>query len=303
MVKRKKITNWQFQLMMVLTIVVWAMAFPFIRASLKGGLSFTSLTILRFLVVCVSFAIILLIKKDIFSKLQKRDILPIFFLGFFGVIVYHLGLNYGEQYISAGAASLIIATIPVFVLILAMVFLREKITLTQFFGVLLALSGVVVISIWGQENTVIDIKYIFAAFAVLVAAVMGAVYTVAGKKLLTRYNALSLTVYAMLLGSIGLLPFVNFSFIDEVSRISLNVWGAVIFLGVFSTVVGYVLWYKALEIRNASEISVYLYAIPVLSTVISYFMFDDKVTYMFVFGGALVILGLFLVNRKTLGKN
>jgi len=211
-------------------------------------------------------------------------------------------LNYG-QYISAGAASLIIATIPVFVLILAMVFLREKITLTQFFGVLLALSGVVVISIWGQENTVIDIKYIFAAFAVLVAAVMGAVYTVAGKKLLTRYNALSLTVYAMLLGSIGLLPVVNFSFIDEVSRISLNVWGAVIFLGVFSTVVGYVLWYKALEIRNASEISVYLYAIPVLSTIISYFMFDDKLTYMFVFGGALGILGLFLVNRKTLGKN
>lgn len=299
----KKISNWQFQLMMLLTIVVWALAFPFIRASLEGGLSFTSLTTLRFLVVCTSFVFILLIKRSIFSKLQKQDIIPIFLLGFFGVIVYHLGLNYGEQYISAGAASLIIATIPVFVLILAIVFLKEKISSIQLSGILLALTGVVVISIWGQEDTTIDVKYLFAAFAVLIAAIMGAFYTVAGKKLLTRYNALSLTVYAMLLGSIGLLPFIRFSFFEEIFQVSLYVWGAVIFLGVFSTVVGYVLWYKALEIRNASEISVYLYAIPILSTVISYIMFNDEITYMFIVGGALVIIGLFLVNKKHLGKD
>lgn len=294
----RKMSIWQFQLMMLLTIVVWAFAFPLIRISLRGGLSFTSLTILRFLVVYISFVFIWLVKHEIFSKLQRRDVLPIFFLGFFGVIVYHLGLNYGEQYISAGAASLIIATIPVFVLILAMVFLKEKITSTQLFGIILALTGVVVISIWGQEDATIDVKYFFAVFAVLIAAVMGAVYTVAGKKFLTRYNALSLTVYAMFLGSVGLLPFIRFSFFQEIFQIPLYVWVAVVFLGVFSTVVGYVLWYKALEIRKASEISVYLYAIPVLSTIISYFMFDDRVTYMFIVGGALVILGLFLVNKK-----
>ncbi len=298
----KKIPNWQFQLMMLIAIVVWAMAFPLIRIGLDGGLSFINLTILRFLIVCISFIIILLLKKELFSKLQKQDIIPIFLLGFFGVTIYHFGLNYGEQYISPAAASLIIATIPVFILILAIVFLKEKINIIQLSGILLALTGVIVISILGQENTTIDIKYFFAAFAVLIAAIMGAFYTIAGKKLLTRYNALSLTVYAMLLGSLGLIPFISSSFFEEISQISLDVWCSMIFLGVFSTVVGYVIWYKALEIKAASEISAYLYAIPVLSTIISYFMFNEGITYMFIFGGILVILGLVLVNKKTVGK-
>jgi drug/metabolite transporter (DMT)-like permease len=50
-------------------------------------------------------------------------------------------------------------------------------------------------------------------------------------------------------------------------------------------------------VKTASEISVFLYFIPVLSTVISYFLFHDVITVLFVAGAALVILGLVIVNR------
>lgn len=291
--------NWQFQTMMLVMVIVWAMAFPFIKISLEE-LSFITLTILRFLVVCIAFLILLILKKNLFSKLQKKDILPIFLLGFFGVMVYHFGLNYGEQLVSPGAASLIIATIPVFILILATIFLKEKVGPIKLFGILLALAGVVIISLWGKENTNIDFEYLFAAFAVLIAAIMGAFYTVAGKKLLSRYNALSLTVYAMLLGSIGLIPFAFLSpnIVEEVTTMSTTVLGSVIFLGLFSSVIGYVVWYVALEIKSASDISAYLYAIPVVATIASYFLFGDEITLMFILGGILVIIGLAIVNKK-----
>jgi len=132
--------------------------------------------------------------------------------------------------------------------------------------------------------------------AVLLAAVMGAFYTIAGKKLLSRYNALSLTVYAILLGSLALIPFFNISLLDQASSMSVSCWIAVIFLGVCSTVIGYILWYVALEIKSASEVSVYLYAIPVFSTIISYFLFKDEITFLFIVGSILVISGLILVN-------
>ena len=291
--------NWQFQTMMLVMVIVWAMAFPFIKISLEE-LSFITLTILRFLVVCIAFLILLILKKNLFSKLRKKDILPIFLLGFFGVMVYHFGLNYGEQLVSPGAASLIIATIPVFILILATIFLKEKVGPIKLFGILLALAGVVIISLWGKENTNIDFEYLFAAFAVLIAAIMGAFYTVAGKKLLSRYNALSLTVYAMLLGSIGLIPFAFLSpnIVEEVTTMSTTVLGSVIFLGLFSSVIGYVVWYVALEIKSASDISAYLYAIPVVATIASYFLFGDEITLMFILGGILVIIGLAIVNKK-----
>jgi drug/metabolite transporter (DMT)-like permease len=301
--KKKSIalSNWQFVVMMIITVVVWAFAFPFIRIGLDE-LSFVNLTIMRFVVVCVTLLAILLLQPKRFSKLHKKDIIPIFILGFFGVMVYHFGLNYGEQYVSPGAASLIIATIPVFIVVLAVMFLNEKITLKKFLGIVLSLSGVLIISIWGTQDASIEIEYMSGALAVLVAAAMGALYTVAGKKLLSRYSALSLTVYAMLLGSLGLLPFLSKSLLDEVSAMSARGWIAVIFLGICSTVIGYSLWYVALKIKTASEVSVYLYAIPVLSTIISYVLFDDKITLLFIFGGLLVIVGLVIVNMKTQQK-
>jgi drug/metabolite transporter (DMT)-like permease len=292
--------NWQFVLMMTIAVIVWACAFPFIRIGLDD-LSFINLTIMRFLVVCIAFFIILILIPKKFSKLQKKDILPIFILGFFGVMVYHLGLNYGEQYISPSAASLIIATIPIYVVILATIFLKEKIKIVKLLGIIIALLGVIIISIWGKENISFEIEYMFAAFAVLVAAIMGALYTIAGKKLLERYNGLSLTVYAMLLGSVGLIPFVIISptLITEVAAMSTTAWFAILFLGIFSTVVGYVIWYVALEMKTASGVSVYLYAIPVISTIISYFFLGDEITYFFILGGIFVIFGLILVNMKT----
>jgi len=298
--KKKSIvlSNWQFVTMMIITMVVWAFAFPFIKIGLDE-LSFINLTIVRFFVVCVALFAILLLQPKRFSKLHKKDIIPIFTLGFFGIMVYHFGLNYGEQYVSPGAASLIIATIPVFIIVLAVMFLNERITLKKLLGIVLSLGGVLIISIWGTRDTSIEIEYMFGALAVLVAAAMGALYTVAGKKLLDRYSALSLTVYAILLGSLGLIPFLSKSLLDEVSAMSTRGWIAVIFLGICSTVIGYILWYVALKIKTASEISVYLYGIPVISTIISYFLFGDEITLLFVFGGVLVIAGLAIVNMKT----
>ena len=305
MKERKKnrlhLSNWQYVTMMLVMVTVWALAFPFIKIGLEK-LSFINLTIMRFLIVCITLSIVLLLQSKRFSKLHKKDIIPIFLLGFFGVMVYHFGLNYGEQLVSPSAASLIIATIPVFIIIMATIFLKEKIGLKKLSGIILALFGVLIISAWGTKEAAIEIKYIYAALAVLVAAIMGAIYTTAGKKLLERYNGLSLTTYAILLGSIGLIPFVSKSLFDEVATMSIDTWIAIIFLGLFSTVIGYIIWYVALEMKTASEISVYLYAIPIVSTIASYFWLGYQITEFFIFGGILVILGLIIVNTKKNNK-
>jgi len=296
-IQNSKFSDIKFISMMIIAVVVWAFAFPFIKIGLEE-LSFINLTIMRFLVVCLIFLIIFVLKTNKFSKLQKNDIIPIAILGFFGVIVYHFGLNYGEQFISPGIASLIIATIPIQIVILARVILKEKISYSKYFGIILALIGVLVISIWGKEESSLEIEYAFGAVAILIAAILAALYTIAGKRLLERYNGLSLTVYAILFGSIGLIPFFNSSLINQVTNMSSRAWFAVIFLGIFSTVIGYVIWYVALRLKSASEISIYLYATPVISTIISYFWFNDKITIMFIFGGFLVLFGLYIVNAK-----
>jgi len=295
--KDNGLSNLQFVFLMIIAVIFWAFAFPFIKIGL-GKLSFVNLTILRFLIVDVIFLLIILIQPKRFSKLHKKDIIPIFILGFLWVMVYHLGLNYGEQFVSPGAASLIIATTPVFILVSAIIFLKEKINSRKLIGVLFAILGLVIITVWGTENASIEINYVFGALMVLVAAVMSTFYTIFGKKLLDRYNAISLTVYAMLLGSLGLIPFLDYSFFDQVVNLSFNVIGAVLFLGLCSTVFGYTIWYVALEHKDASEVGTYLYAVPILSTIFSYFILDEMITFLFVLGSFFIIAGLVLVNYK-----
>lgn len=286
-----------FLLIIVIIVVFWAFAFPFIKIGLQE-LSPVNLTIMRLFIACFVFLLLILIKPRSFSKLHKKDIPRIFLLGFIGVIVYHLGLNYGEQYISPSVASLIIATIPIFVVILAAIFLKERITFKIISGVVLSLLGVVIISTLGRPDASLEITYLSGAGAVLVGSLVGAGYTIVGKKMLQRYSAISLTVYAFLLGSLGLLPFVSSSLFEELMTLSITGWGTILFLGLFPTVIAYILWYVALDIKNASQLSVYLYFIPILSTIISYILFKEQITLFFIFGGALVILGLYVVNKN-----
>jgi len=296
---KKNAQNARFLLIMAICIVVWAIAFPFIKLALTD-LSYISLTILRFSVVCTASLVILATQSKKFSRLQKRDILPIFLLGFFGVLVYHFGLNYGEQTVSPSIASLLIATIPIFSVLFATMFLKEKITIAILTGIALALTGVIIISLWGIQNTSFEVKYYYGIITILIAALMGSLYTIAGKKLLTRYSPLSLTIYAMLLGSLVLIPIalITPSFPSEILHMSLRSWFAVLFLGLCSTVIGYVLWYVGLEMTSAARVSGFLYGIPVLSTIISYLLFDDRLTILFFVGGFFVICGLSVINKK-----
>jgi len=297
--KNKEFLKNKFIIIIGITIVFWAFAFPFIKLGLEE-LSPINLTIMRLFIACILFFLFLLIKPKKFSKLQKKDIVPIFLLGFFGVIVYHLGLNYGEQYVSASVASLIIAIIPVFVVFLALTFLKEKITFKIIIGVVLSLIGVLIISIFGKPENSIEISYISGAITVLISSLVGAGYTVAGKKMLSRYSPLSLTIYAFLFGSLGLIPFVNLTLFEQVATLSIRGWIILLFLGICPTVIAYILWYVALEIKSASKLGTYLFFIPVLSTILSVILLNEKITWLFVIGGALVIFGLYIVNKREI---
>ncbi|MFO7677620.1 MAG: DMT family transporter [Thermoplasmatota archaeon] len=296
--RTKTIKSYFFYVIIILPILFWALAFPVIKIGLKE-LSAVNLTIMRLFLVCIVFIIVSLMYPNRLSPLQKKDILPIFLLGFFGIVVYHLGLNYGELYISASAASLIIATIPLFTILLSVLFLKEKITRSILLGFILSFVGIIIISFFGTPHVTLEIVYISGAITVLIASLMGAIYTTAGKNFLKRYSPLSLTIYAFLLGSLGLIPFISSSLFTQVANLSSTGWASVIFLALFPTVISYSLWYVALELKKASELSLYLYAIPVISTTVSTLLFNESITILFIIGGILVLLGLVIVNTRN----
>ena len=286
-----------FFLIVGLSIIFWALAFPLIKFSLNY-LAPENLAITRLFIASLIFLFIFLFNKKDFSPLQKKDVPLLFILGFVGVSIYHLSLNYGEQFVSAGAASLIITTIPIFVVIFATIFLSERISKQALLGIIISFIGVVIISLYGNPNITIEIIYLSAAAAVLLSSIVGAMYTIMGKKLINRYTPLSLTAYAFLIGNTGLILFIRPQLFQELASLPIEGWIAVIFLACFPTVIAYTFWYAALEVKPASELTIYLYITPIISPLVSCLFFGESITMWYVIGGFLVLFGLYVVNRK-----
>src|ERR1700756_408342 len=125
------------------TLVVWASAFAGIRAGLRGY-SPAQLAILRFLVASAVLAIYAGIAH--FRRPEFRDIPGIIFSGVIGITFYNLALNYGEMRVTAGAASLLIASAPIWTALFASFVLHERLSPAGWCGVFLSFAGVALIA-------------------------------------------------------------------------------------------------------------------------------------------------------------
>src|SRR3712207_90381 len=164
-----------------------------------------------------------------------RDLPAVVLAGLFAFALYNVALNYGQLTASAGAASLIIASIPIFTALLAVAFLGERLDALGWSGIAVGFSGMALITV--GEGGRIEINA--GALLVLLAALSASVYFAFQKPYLGKYGALPFTAYAIWAGALLLLPFLP-ALIGEVQSAPAGATLAVVYLGVFPTIVAYV---------------------------------------------------------------
>ena len=274
------------------TLVLWASAFAGIK---EGLVSYGpgEVALLRF-----AIASLVLVAYAIFKRMRLpllRDIPHLALAGSLGITVYHLALNFGEQTVTAGAASLLIASGPIFTALMAMVFLDERLTGWGWTGIVVAFSGVALITLGEAEG---HLAFEPGALLILLSAIATAVYFIVSKPLLRRYKPLEFTSYAIWLGTVPLLVFAP-SLLQQATVARPSATWAIIYLGVFPAATAYVLWSHALSRLPASIVSSFLYVSPVLAIGIAWVWIAEVPTLLSLGGGALAIIGVTLVN--TLG--
>ena len=127
-----------------ITLVFWASAFAGIRAGLKAYEP-GHVALLRFLV-----ASIFLLFYSVYKKVklpEKKDIPMIIAISFLAITIYHSFLSYGEVTVTAGAASLIIGTGPIFTALLAASLLNERLKILGWAGIFISFFGVALIAL------------------------------------------------------------------------------------------------------------------------------------------------------------
>jgi drug/metabolite transporter (DMT)-like permease len=273
-------------------LILWASAFAGIRLGLRG-FGPGELALLRFIIASASLLVYALITRLPMPKLQ--DLPMLFLMGFLGFTVYHVGLNAGEVAVPAGAASFIIASVPVFSTLLAVIFLQERLTVLGWTGAAISFLGVAVISV----GTGTGLKFEPAALYIVLAALGESLFFVLQKPFLSRYSGLQLTTYTIWTGTVFMMVYLP-GLISQLGRASAASTLAVAYLGIFPAAIGYVLWSIALSRADVSRVTSTLNLSPILSLIIAFLVLGEVPTVLSVVGGAITVAGVIILN--TLGK-
>ncbi len=271
-------------------LLLWASAFAAIRGALEAFPP-GELALLRFLVASLTLAVINAVRGV--SLPQRRDLPLIVLLGFLGITVYHVSLNFGEVIVTAGAASLLISSAPVFTALLAAVGLGERIGTRGWVGIAISFAGVALITLGEGEAFRLEPR----ALIILLAAVSASVYSVLQKRSIVRYPPLAFTSYVIWAGTIPMLIFLP-GLLPAVRAAPWQALAAVVYLGVFPGAIAYVLWVHGLNKLSASRLSSFLYLNPVFAIGIAWLWLGEIPSWLTLVGGTVAVCGVVLANAR-----
>lgn len=200
---------------------------------------------------------------------------------------------WGQQYVSSGMASILTASMPLFVVFIAWGWIREPLTLDKIGGVALGLIGLALLY-WDQLGSA---STALGGAAVTASALAYGIGTVYGKVLGNRLTPLLLNTWQMALGTLALAVV---AWVQEglaIPRLSLPSLCAIIYLAVFGSVVAWLLYFWLMGRIPASTLSLVSFVSPIVSVILGAFA-DEAITPVILVGMALVFGGVILVSRQ-----
>jgi len=272
------------------SVLFWSSAFAGIRAGLHSYQP-GHLALLRFLVASSFLMVYSLFTRKIRLP-QLKDIPAIAIQGFLGITVYHTALVYGEKTVTAGTASLIIASSPIFSSILALFFLSETLKKIGWLGILVSFTGGVLIVLGENQQFNLNI----GVFLILLAAFSSSIYIVFQKPYLKKYSPLELTCYTFWGGTLFLLYFLP-GLVTTIHQSPLSNTLAVVYLGLFPAAIGYLTWTFALSKTPVVVVTSFIYLQPALAIFIAWIWLKEMPSLVSLIGGAVSLIGVIMVTR------
>lgn len=236
------------------------------------------------------------------EKIEKKDYIKFVVAAIFGMVVNLLFFFKGLEYTSPIHASSIMTIIPVIILVLSSYFLKEKITSKKIIGIVIALCGALVLTIYGKSGRAGD-NIPLGNFLILVNAISYSIYVILIKKLTEKYHPVTFIKWLFLIGLFMLIPF-GYNELGEVQWQSFSpyITFSVIFVVVGATFGTYLLNPYALSQLKASTVGIFIYLQPVIAALYALAVGADFIDAIKIGAMVLIFTGVYLVTMKRKQK-
>lgn len=285
------------EVLMLVTTFCWASNIVAGKEALRG-FSPLALAQLRMSVAALLYgALFLLWRERPKLHMTRRQWLLLGLMGLTGITLNQICFLGGLARTSVAHTGLIQAVGPIMVLLLSAFIGREAPTLQNCGGMAIAFAGVAVLLTGksGSENG----AHWSGDLILLAAGASFAFYTILMKDVACDYDALTLSMLVFGLGAALLTPFClgSVAAVDW-QHIPIRAWVGLAYMVVFGSVVAYLIYAFALSILSASKAAAFAYLQPVIAVGLGVWLIGERITSGAIAGGALILLGVYLTERK-----
>lgn len=275
---------------------IWGLNLPVMKVGLDHMDVYAFNAIRLFISAIVLIIIALQNRPRIRVRYSARTKFQIFQYAFLASGLYQVLFLLGIANTTSGNASLIMSTVPMWTALLALIFLKERLSRLAWSGLLIALTGTLIVT--AQNELSGQSEYLLGNCLMLLAAVTWATGTVKSRQLLTEISPLMLSA----MGSVLMLP-LHFAIaapsLGEAMTVltDYQVWIPILYSGIFSTGVALVMWNYGVREAGAAHAAVYQNLIPVIAFLSAWVVRGETVSTFQMIGGTLIIGGLVVMRR------
>jgi drug/metabolite transporter (DMT)-like permease len=228
----------------------------------------------------------------VFRRLRPRPAGRLIAAGILGLVGYNLPVTVGLQWLPASTAGLLLATEPVWVMVLGRVFLGERGDARTWLGSAVALGGVAVLAGPGALTGAHGYQALAGAGLVLAGTLAFGAYTIVLRPLSRDYGAVPVTAASTVVGTLPYLAFAGTLSGPGLAHLDPAVWGELAFLALGSTAAGLLLWNRAVLALGTTRASLLLYLEPAVSVLGAVVLLGEHVSVLMIAGGLLILAGV-----------
>jgi drug/metabolite transporter (DMT)-like permease len=280
-------------------VTLWGASFVATKIALQYA-SPSTVVWLRFAMGVIILGLATILDRQ-FSLPQGKDWAYFAILGFLGITLHQWLQSTGLVTAQATTTGWIIASTPIFMALLGLIILRERLLWYQVTGIFLATFGVLLVVTKGDLAAIIAGRFGTPGdLLVLISAPNWAVFSALSRSGLKRYPSTLMMFYVMSFGWLFTsILFFSGSGISQIISIPWDGWIAIAFLGVFCSGLAYIFWYDALKVLPVAQTGAFLYIEPIITVIVAALLLREKILLATLVGGITILIGVWLVNRPS----
>jgi drug/metabolite transporter (DMT)-like permease len=276
--------------------VIWGVNFSVVKAALDF-LNPLALNALRF--PLAGLVLWVMVQRRSGPPADPRDFLGLIVLGIVGNVAYQMCFILGIDATLAGNASLLLATSPVWTVLLSAAVGHERPNALVYAGSTLTLGGMVLVVIGGGKALSLGHETLVGDGLMILGAFLWATYTVGSSRYIRKYGPVRVTAWTLWIGTPFLVALgAPALWSTDWAGTPTWVWGAVVYAGVFSVAVAYLLWYRGVQQLGNSRTAVYSNLVPVVALLTAWLWLGEIPTLLQAGGAGIILSGIYLARRR-----